>query len=218
MITISRTVEKIIEENSFIQEALSRGIINYAALAESIKPRIENEMKKQVKTSAIMMSLRRLTEKLERVFVKKPKFEKEADVFVKSDLFEITIKKSKKTFELIKQIYEIMDSHQDFMTTTQGPTQLTIIANKRNKKKILEILEKEHPFEEIDNLASIGTTIPTNAINEVGYFYIITRAFVWENIPIIELVSTLNELNLIIKENDVPKAFVILKETIRKNS
>ena len=95
MITISRTVEKIIEENSFIQEALSRGIINYAALAESIKPIIENEMKKQVKTSAIMMSLRRLTEKLERVFVKKPKFEKEAYVFVKSDLFEITIKKSK---------------------------------------------------------------------------------------------------------------------------
>ena len=136
MVTISRTVEKIIEENPFIQEALSRGIINYAALAEEIKPRIEIELKNKVKDSAVMMSLRRLNEKLEKSITIKPKFEKHTDIFVKSDLFEVTVKMSKNTFSLLKEIYSKIDPEKDFLSTTQGLTQVTMISNKRNKNKI----------------------------------------------------------------------------------
>lgn len=218
MVTISRSVEKIIEEHPFMQEALARGVINYAALAEEIKPRVESELKTTVKDSAIMMALRRLTEKLEKTFVTKPKFDKNSDVFVKSDLFEITIKKSKRTFSLLKKIYEFIDSDADFLTITQGITQVTIISNKRNKKKILEAVHGERVIKEIDNLCLIGTTIPMHSIEEVGYFYLVTRAFAWEDIPIVELVSTLTELNLIVNQRDVPRAFVVLKELVERNS
>lgn len=218
MVTISRTVEKIIEERPFLQTALSKGLINYSALAEDIKPRVEKEMNEEVKTTAISMALRRVKEKLEKNFIRETKFEEDSDIFIKSDLFEITVKKSEETFSLIKEIYNVIDSEKDFLTITQGLNQITIISNKRNRDKILEIIEEEKTIKEINNLAAISTTLPIDAINGVGYFYILTRAFAWENIPIIEIVSTLTELNFILKENDIPKAFNLFKEVINRNS
>lgn len=218
MVTISRVVEKIIEDNPFIQEAISRGIINYAALAESIKLRVENEIGEKVKDSAIMMALRRLGEKLDKKLSPKVKFDHGTDIFVKSDLFEITVKKSRKIFGLMREIYETVDPERDFLTITEGLTQVTIISNERNKNKILEILKKERIISEIYNLSSLSTTLPSHAVEGVGYFYVLTRVFAWENIPIIELVSTLNELTLIVKEKDVPKAFTVFKEAIKNNS
>ena len=217
-ITISRVVEKVIDDNPFIAESLSKGIINYVGLAEYIKKRVEVELKKEVNTSAIVMSLRRLNEKLEKTHIKKLKFDENSDVFVKSDLFEITIKKSKKTLLLLKEIYDHIDHERDLLSVTQGLTQVTIISNTRNKSKIMKLLEGERIFMEINKLSSIGTTIPIKAVEEAGFFYLFTRAFALENIPIVELVSTLNELNFIINERDVPKAFIIFKEVIKNNS
>lgn len=217
MVTISRVVEKIVEENAFIQEALSRGIINYAAFAQEIKPQIELELKAKVKESAVMMSLRRLGEKIEGKLIKKPKFNKNSDILIKSDLFEISIIKNTKSIELIKRIYEITDLNKDFLTVTQGLAQITIISTKKNKEKILEILEKEQTIGIMDDLSSISTTFPESCPEETGYFYLVTRAFAWENISIIEIVSTINEFTLIINEKDTPRAFVILKELIKKN-
>ena len=70
MVTITHLVENIVEKKPFLEEALARGLINYAALAESIQSEIEKELKQKVKTSAIMMSLRRLSEKLGKGFIK----------------------------------------------------------------------------------------------------------------------------------------------------
>ena len=150
--------------------------------------------------------------------MKKAKFDKNADIFIKSDLFEITVKKSKKTFSYISEIYYLIDPEKDFLTITQGLSQITIIANKRNRKRITDILNKERIVKGIDNLACISTALPLSAVDEVGYFYLLTRAFAWENIALVELVSTLTELSFIISERDVPKAFNIFKEVIEKNS
>ena len=109
MVTIAHLVEKIIEQKPFLQEALSRGIVNNAALAEELKPQIEKELKKEVKFSAVNMAIRRLSEKLERTFIKKAKFEKDSDITIKSDLIEITIYKTEDAQTNIKKLYDLID-------------------------------------------------------------------------------------------------------------
>ena len=47
MVTVAHLVEKIIAQKPFLQEALSKGIVNNAALAEELLPEIEKELKKQ---------------------------------------------------------------------------------------------------------------------------------------------------------------------------
>jgi len=48
MVTVAHLVEKIIAQKPFLQEALSKGIVNNAALAEELLPEIEKELKKRV--------------------------------------------------------------------------------------------------------------------------------------------------------------------------
>jgi hypothetical protein len=218
MVTISRIVEKLVEDSLFIQEALIDELINYASLAEKFKPLIEKEMKCSVKESAIMMSLRRLREKLEKKIVSKIFFDKNSEVVVRSDLIEITINKSKDNFKIIKEISQAIDKEKDFFTWTQGINQITILTNKKNGEKFNKIVPRKNIIREIEDLSMLSIVLPETAPDNPGYFYLITRTFAWENIPIVEIVSTLNELNIFVKTSDVPKSFRILKEIIDKNS
>ena len=102
MVTIAHLTEKIIEKKPFLEESLSRGLINYGALAEEIQPEIEAEMKKKVKHSAVMMALRRYSQKAREKLFRKVKFE-DQDITLKSDLVEITIYKTPDSGELIKK-------------------------------------------------------------------------------------------------------------------
>ena len=65
MPTIAHIAEKMVERKPFIEEAMAQGVINYASLAQILQPEIEKELKKKVKTSAVMMALRRTSEKLQ---------------------------------------------------------------------------------------------------------------------------------------------------------
>ncbi|MBU1854103.1 MAG: hypothetical protein KKF89_00130, partial [Nanoarchaeota archaeon] len=145
MPTVAHVVEKIIEEKPFLQEALSKGIINNAALADSLKPDIERELKKEVKFSAINMAIRRIGEKLEKTFVEKAKFDSQTDITIKSNLVEITVYKMEDIQLKLKKIYEIVDLKKgDFLTITQGLYEVMIIVNEKHEKEITKIFSKQN--------------------------------------------------------------------------
>jgi len=218
MVTVSHLVEKIIEQKPFMQEALSRGIVNNAALAEELLPQIEKELKKKVKFSAVNMAIRRLGEKLNKTFVSRAKFDKDSDISIKSDLIEITVFKTEDTQNHIKNLYNIIDLKKgDFLTITQGMNELMIITNKRHEKKILSLFPQKIIKKTIKKLSSITVNIPLESINMVGLFYIVTRSLNWENINIVDIVSTLTEMTFIISEDDTSKAFNVLKRLIEEN-
>lgn len=164
------------------------------------------------------MALRRLAEKLETELIKKTSFQfKETDVTIKSDLVEFTVQKSATVINSIRKIYDSVDfSKGDFLTMTQGVYEITLIFNKKYKNKFAKIFEEEKIIKTIDSLASVTIKIPIDVVETVGFFYIITKALNWENINIIEIVSTLTELTFIVKEDDAPRAFKVLKELIRE--
>ena len=61
MKTVANCVEEILVTQPFLEEALSRRIINFSALAEELQSPISIMLRKPVKTGAIMMALRRVT-------------------------------------------------------------------------------------------------------------------------------------------------------------
>ena len=218
MVTVSHLVEKIIEQKPFIQEALSNGIINNAALADQMLPEIEKELKKKVKFSAVNMAIRRLSEKLEQSFISKAKFDKNSDITLKSNLIEITVYKMEYSQEYIQELYSLVDiKGGDFLTITQGLHELMIITNEKYEKKILEMFPNKLIKKSIKNLSSITINIPEESIETIGLFYIVTRALNWENINIVDIVSTFTEMTFIIKEEDTARSFNVLKELIKEN-
>ena len=219
MVTVSHLVEKIIERKPFLQEALSKGVINNAALAEELKPQIESELKKKVKFSTVNMAIRRLAEKLEKTFVSKTKFEEDTDITIKSSLIEIVFYKDENTQTYLKKLYDLVDFRKgDFLTITQGLHEVMVITNKKFEKKVLKLVSESSVKKVVKNLSSLTINIPETAVHTVGLFYIASRALNWENINIVDIVSTYTEMTFIIDEKETSRAFDSLKKLIEINS
>lgn len=212
MVTVSHIVKKYIQKRPFIEEALSKGIINYGALAEDILPEVENEIGKKIKHSAVMMALRRHS--AEVLSLKQAKFGSSTDVKIVSDLAEITIYKSP---EIIKKIYDSVDLRKDFLSIIVGVSETSIITNRRNEKKILSLIRKSDVKNIISGLSALTIGIPEDATDMIGMFYLVTKCFGWENIPITEIISTWSEMSYIISTKDVPRAFEAVKKLIEEN-
>ena len=215
MRSIAKIVENIVEKKPFLQEALSRGIVNNAALAEEIRADIEKELGKKIKFSAINMAIRRLSEKLEKSFISKVKFSKDSDIMIRSDLIEITVFKLGDVQKYLKKVYSVVNFKKgDFLTITQGLHEVMIITNEKYESKILKLFPKKNVKKLIKGLSSLTINIPIEAIETIGLFYVVTRALNWENINIVDIVSTLTEMTFIIKEEDAGRSFDVLKKVI----
>ena len=216
MVTVAHLVEKIVQRRPFLEEAVARGIVNYAALAEELKPEIDKELRMDAKPSAIMMAIRRLSEKLHGSFVgQAPVKFKESDMTIRSDLLEVTFVKSPNAVEIIRELYGLVDFRRgDFLTITQGVYEITAIASKKYKSEIMRVLKYESVIKEIDRLSSLTIKIPISAVDTVGVFYVVTKALNWEDISIIEVVSTLTEMTFVLREKDISLAFNTVKELI----
>jgi len=219
MVTVAHLVEKMIEQKPFLQESLNQGIINNAALAERLLPQIEKELKKKVKFSAVNMAIRRLGEKLKKSFVHTVKFDLNSDITIKSNLVEIIVYKTEELQNNIKKLYTIVNLNKgDFMTITQGLHEVMIITNQKHEPKVLDVFLGSTVKKKIRNLSSLTINIPEESVETMGFFYLVTRTLNWENINIIDIVSTFTEMTFIIKEKDTSRAFEVLSKLIKENS
>lgn len=65
------------------------------------------------------------------------------------------------------------------------------------------------------NLASISITLPPIYSEVIGTTYYILKKLAWEGINLIEIMTTGNELAIVIHEKDVDQVFKILMDLKR---
>ncbi len=213
MITVSEVVESIVRRTPFLEEALSRGILNLSSLAREIKPEIEKELMKKVKEGAIVMGLKRLSSKISKIHKKQRNFfQNPPDLMVRSNLVEITILNSETLLNKQKRLLEQVKSSQNyFLTFTQGIYETTIIVSKNLEGKLLKIFEDEKIISKFENLSSITIQLPEGSALIPGIYSFILKALAWEGINLIEVVSTFNEFTIILESKNTDRAFSILK-------
>lgn len=212
MITVPEATKKVIERSRYLSEAMSKGLLNYSALARYIKPELEEMLFKDVSESSIIMALKRL----EPYF--KPKF-KQIDIFktapemiVRSNLGELTLSNSSELTRQLPKIFELYAAHSKyFFTVTEGVSETTIIASEGLFSDIKKLLKKETILSEYKQLSSITIRMPKEVMETPGIFYFFLKSLAWEGINIMEVVSTNLELTLILNDTEVNRAFAILK-------
>ncbi len=213
MVTISHIVEREIAKMPYLQEALLRGLINYGALADELIPLVKSELHKPVKHSAVMMSLRRLSDKLEEKSPKSFRFSNEIAISVKSGLCNIAYRKSSTIPKALQKIYETVDySSGDVLAINLGNHEITIVSNAKYYLKLKEIMRNERMIQESRKIAAISLSLTIELMDTPGFFYLVMRALTWENINVREVVSTPKEFTLIVDEKDVMKGYKVLNE------
>lgn len=214
MKTISSVVEKYIKNKPFLSTALSEGIINLTSLSRRIKPEIELVLKKQIRSGAIVMALKRISNSLEFVSTHKilKVLKNIGDITVRSNLIDYSFKVSDSLLSCqAKFLSEIDNPQLIFYTSSRGVTESNIIISNEMKEKMEAYFEKEILIKKTDNLSSISIKLPVENVSIPGIYYFIFQKMSWEGINIIEVISTSNEFTIVLDDKNVNDAFKIIK-------
>lgn len=215
MKTISSVVEEIIKEKPFLEEALSQDLINLSALARQILPQVEEALRKEIKEGAIVMALKRLSPVLQFEIEGRIKeaIKSLGDITVRSNLADYTYKNSDTLITKQSMLLDKISMEKDiFYTFSQGVYETTMIMSNTMEKKLEEYFRSEQLISKMTDLASITIKLPTINSRVSGLYYFIFKKIAWEGINLLEVVSTTNEFTLIVREEDVDRAFSVIKK------
>lgn len=210
MIRISQIVEEILNGDEIALEALRAGILNLSAYAESIRPRIEKRLYKDIRRGSIVTALSRLSEKVSLVSPLKAPVRIE-DMSIKSPLSEVTYEK---TAVVSKQIAALGTKYAGvgFFTSTQGIGEVTLIVSQELKPAVLEIVGSK-PKGTYDHLAAITVRFAEKDYIEVpNMIYTLVATLAGRRINLIEIVSTFTEISFIVRQKDMKETIEVLKD------
>ena len=213
MKTVADCVEEILVTQPFLEEALSRRIINFSALAEELQEPISGMLRKPVKTGAIMMALRRYNppKDLRHSNNLKSILKNLGDITVRSNLVDFTFKNSSTLFLSHSKILESINT-TIFYGFSKGIHESNLVISMSEKEKIKSQFADEIMTSTQDNLSAISIALPENNTQVPGLYYQIFKRFAWEGISLHEVISTTNEFSVLVENDTVDKAFSAIKK------
>lgn len=217
MVTVPEVTATIIKRSRYLSEALAKDIINISSLARYIKPEIEQMLLKNVSKGSVIMAIKRLKTELKPQSKYRNIFPTKPEMITRSDLVLISILNSETLYETCSAFfkkYPIQRRH--FFALIEGFSETTLIMSHNLKEKINSIFEKETITYEKGSLSSITIQLPKEAPSTPGVLYFFLKSLAWEQINVVEIVSTSFELTLIFEDREIDKAFTLLKSLFGK--
>ncbi|MFB9056032.1 hypothetical protein ACFFU9_04685 [Mariniflexile ostreae] len=214
MRTVSNCVEDILISQPFLEEALSRNIINYSALALELTEPISKMLKKDVKPGAIMMALRRYSPPptLSNSVKMKKAIQNLGDITLRSNLTDYTVKNSDTLIANHSEILKMINNEPKlFYTFTRGVHESNIIVSSSLSGFIDAHLKSETFIAVQNGLSAITINLPENNSKIAGLYYHFFKRLAWEGVVLYEVLSTTNEFTILVEEEYVDKAFTAIK-------
>lgn len=218
MSSISKIVEREISSSPFLEESIAEDLINISSLARKLKPKIERELGKPVKSGAIVMAINRLEFKgFASVNDNIAKFLANlGDIIIRSNLNNYTFKNSSTLshaqMKLMEKVSEELDG---FCTFSQGIYETTVITGSNMEKVVEKYFANENLIEKEEKLSSVTVRLPN--FDVPGSYYYILKQVAWENINVSEIISTTNEMTLAVKDDDIDRIFSVLMRLKKRN-
>lgn len=216
MVSITQATKRLVKENIMLEDYLSRGLINYISLAEALQPKVSGEVGKKVKVSSIAMALRRYSAFAKKSYLKSFSI-KNSELTMKSGLCDFVVYKSPSLFAKLKRLYEITNHGKgETLNIIHGNILVSIITNEKFIPRLKKIFAEEKIFKLEKNLVSLTVQFGENFIYVPGIDFSLIRELAYENINIIEIISSLIEITFIINKKDASKAYNSLESFIKK--
>lgn len=211
MITVAEAVQNIVKSSSLLEEGMSRGLLNISAVARDIAPRVAKYAKKEVSEGAVVMALKRLETTLPNHLSKETFSVASPDLIIRSSLIELTYRNSAALTRQQQALLSLVLERSDyFLTITTGVFETTFIASSGLEESIVKLLDGCQLIDITRQLSSITVRLTPEMVTATGSIARILRQLAWEDINLVEVVSTRQELTVIVSSFDADKAFAVL--------
>ena len=133
------------------------------------------------------------------------------DITVRSSLIDYNFKVSDTLLSNQAKLLAKVDNKDDFYTSSRGVNECNIVVSKNLSSLVETILKEEFCISKQTNLSSISIKLPAENISIPGVYYFVFQRLSWEGINIYEVISTSNEFTILVNEEQVDKAFRVVK-------
>ncbi len=211
MNTITSCVHDMLRHQPFLDDALSKDLLNFSALAVHLQPEVEKKLRKPVKQGSIIMALRRYAP--QRNLLKNTNLREMGDIVVRSGITEFTYLNSN-TF-LANQAL-LMNSVKDqigvYLNYSSNYQESNILVSNDLKESVIGFFKTETLVSVKSELSSITIALPKNSSKTVGLYFYIFKLLAYEGIPVFEMISTSNYFALFLEKEYINQAFLLLNE------
>ncbi len=212
MITTTDCVREIVQKSPFIAEMLRNNWLNLSKYAKSIQTEIEAKTWKKVQSGSIIIALGRIRKEIKEKFKIKLKIN---DISLKISITEINFVKNSDHNQKITKIYKNLASiENNFLNIISGNTETGIFVNSKHQNQVLDVFSDQKPNLFLENLGAVSIKFDSEYLQNTGSVYQILKYLVWENINLLEIISTYTELTLIVDKTNSYKVFEILNTTL----
>jgi aspartokinase len=218
MISVMNAVTQVVENSEFARKGLRSGLLNISAYAKDIHNEIERITKKEIKNdSSIVMALSRYGKELR---LREPEREdlRIRNIISRSKLAEIAYTKTADVQERLATL-NLLDAIRNapFFVSTVGLTEVAIIVDTSLIDTVRSHFGIAQPLIQADMLASLTLQVAIETIDQPGQSYRVLEQLASRNITVVEYTTSPTELNIILYEKDVSRAYQLLhNEFLRK--
>lgn len=217
MITIAQTIEKVIASHPSYGEALREGIVNFSSLARKIMPAIEDILLEKVTEGSVVMALRRHAEDLAKKYPGETVYPIR-NITVKSDIVEIAFLSTPELNKIHQKLLAIAEKQDNpFMVFGQGVGETTFDLSTSLLPHLEELTKGQKQIARFENLSVISIRMPLDTVTLPGVYYPFVKAFAWSGINVYQIVSYFTEVNFIVDDKDIERAFALMKELAKRS-
>lgn len=206
MLKIADAVQEIIVQNDLLHFGFHHRLLNLSQVARFIRPLVEARTRKEVRKSAVLMSLSRLQSKFAENAPPSGSGLILDKINIHSGLCSLTLLKTAESHRELNRLFNRVQKKQGFITITEGISEITVIIEEENFKHAREMLS-EKPGHVHRNIASVGVKLKEEMLERPGVLYRLIQQVALQNISVIEVTSTATEFNIYLRERDVRLAF-----------
>jgi hypothetical protein len=144
-------------------------------------------------------------------------FDYKSELIMKTNICDIGVIRKPGLMKKLNKLYGMVDFDKgDTLNIILGNFEVSIVTNEKYKGKFLDFLKGEKILNKESNLVALTMRFSEDFIHTPGVIFNTIRKLAWENINIFEIVSTLSELTLILREKDSIRAYDTLQGLVRK--
>ncbi|HOE89501.1 MAG: hypothetical protein BWY50_00571 [Spirochaetes bacterium ADurb.Bin315] len=214
--SVSSCVKRIVDKSPFIGEMLTLGILSFSNYAALISDEVERALGKPAKSSAIVMALRRYGEDLKRSNLVRDTSNVNYQIVMKTNIFDINLVRRDSFIGKLGSLYnQISTEKGDFLNITLGSHEISLAVSEKYRPLIKELTKDEEVLNKEDDLVALSLVFTGDFLQTPGIVYEAVRHLAWQQINVIEIVSTMNELTFVISREDSMRAFDVLQNFLR---
>lgn len=212
MLSIATRVERIVMDSPFLSEGLRRGLINLSELARQLQPQLESDLWKPVGQAAVVMALRRVSERLPAQGAQDIVLaRRHGQLTARTDLVELTWRESDRTDACHRELLAQADRRGDmFLTVTRGVNEIMVICSRALIPLVEAVFDGESLLARLENLNAVTLPLTADSHCTPGIYHAILKKLAWDKVNLVNLISTHSELTLILERQHTAAAFAVL--------